>query len=433
MRRLDVVGLESLQSDARCSQPAREHIIFYLRRVHAEGYKALDPVDLRLSDKLLFLIGSNGAGKSSTLQALAFLQFFASGQSTDFFAERNWEDVLAVRARTVEKAHNTLRYHLLFESGDTRVLWQFAWGLGSRALVSEQMWILRPGALPRRIFRFDRRHGLIKDNGEEIKGLITPSGTILSVIDPISITPEHDIVRQVLNWCVRITSLELLSPVAMRSNVRGTPKGIGTRGQRLAGFLAALDSKTKVRIVDRLRDFYPLDGLSTTRKKAGWVDLRISESFDIGPIAAQHLSDGFLRLLALCAIPEFGSRSSMVLLDEIEDGIEPHILPRLIERIVQDSSAQFVMTSHSPLLINFFDPADVVLVTRNKEGRARFTPMNDLEVVKEGLEYLGPGEIWANAGLSTLNEQAVSSHSVPQPVEINKFGEEWVKKFMEAS
>ena len=381
-----------------------------------------------MPEKLLFLIGSNGAGKSSTLQALAFLHFFALGRPAEFFEERGWE-AAAVRAKTVERPHNTLRYHLLFQEDDTLLLWQIAWGLQSQLLVTEQMWISRSGAPPERLFRYDRRAGIKFQNDGEIKG-ITSSGTIFSFISPQIVTPEHELVSKAINWCARITSLELLSPYAMRNNARGSPQGIGVRGQRLSGFLASLDSKTKSRIVDRLSDFYPLENLSTARKRAGWVDLRISESYGLGPISAQHLSDGFLRLLALCAIPEFGNRSSMVLLDEIEDGIEPHILPRLIERIVKDSSAQFVMTSHSPLLINFFEPECVTLVTRGGDGRSNFTRVDKLDVVKSGLEYLGPGEIWANAGLATLNEQAVSSMSKSMDVDVVKFSEDWVKEFM---
>ena len=385
-------------------------LAIHLRRIHTEGYKALDPVDLRLPEKLLFLIGSNGSGKSSTLQALAFVQFFATGRCKDFFLERHWNR-LDVRSRTVERPHNTLRYNLLFDCDDgSRVLWQFIWGLNSEALIQEKMWLSRSDSNPIVLYTFDRRTGLNLQSGEDIKGLMPP-GSILTVITPSAVTAEHEIATSVLNWCERITSLELLSPVAMRSNVRGSPKGIGARGQRLAGFLAALDSKTKARIVDRLSDFYPLENLSTTRKKAGWIDLRISESFSgIGAIPAQHVSDGFLRLLALCAIPEFGSRSSMVLLDEIEDGIEPHVLPRLIERVVEDSSAQFVMTSHSPLLINFFDPSGVILLTRTPDGRANFTQLSNLKSVRDGLEFFGPGEIWANTGLDTLNTQAVKEH-----------------------
>ena len=409
-----------------------EIAIFHLTRIHAEGFKALDPVDMRIPEKLLFLIGSNGAGKSSTLQALAFIQFFAIGKPAEFITERGWNR-LEVRSKTIEKSHNTFRYHLLFEDEHrTLLLWQFNWGVISESVLNEQMWIWKSGSTPKRLFYYNKKEFLETETGERISGLMS-TGSIINIIEPSRLTSEHSALSAAIDWCARITSLELLSPVAMRGNARGTPKGIGIRGQRLSGFLATLDGKTKSRIVDRLSDFYPLQGLNTTKKKAGWIDLKISESFSIGPISAQHMSDGFMRLLALCAIPEFGSRSSLVLLDEIEDGIEPHILPRLIERIVKDSSAQFIMTSHSPLLINFFEPENVVLVSRAEDGRSIFAPIADLGVVKSGREFLGPGEIWANAGLSTLNEQAADAHRHSKGKSedtTGKFSREWALQFM---
>ena len=402
-----------------------------LTHILAEGYKALDPVDLDLPEKLLFLIGSNGAGKSSTLQALAFVHFFASGLPNDFFYERGWEPA-SVRSRTPTKQHNTLRFHLTFEweNGDV-VLWQFAWGLNSLATINEKMWIKKVGESPRRLFAYSPRQGLRTPVREDIKGVLA-KGSIVAVFTPDVLTDDVSYVSDIEQWAEGITSLELLSPIAMRGNDRGSPSGIGKRGQRLAGFLAALDPAKKARVVDRLRRFYPIEELSTTKKKAGWIDLRISEAFGIGAIPAQHVSDGFLRLLALCSVPEFGNACSVVLLDEIEDGIEPHVLPRVIERIVEDSSAQFIMTSHSPLLINFFDPSSIILVSRSDEGRSRFTPLLSMEEVRRGLEYQGPGEIWANSGLATLESQAREANNTPDGEAPDRFADEWAQAQLEA-
>jgi predicted ATPase len=41
-----------------------------------------------------------------------------------------------------------------------------------------------------------------------------------------------------------------------------------------------------------------------------------------------------------------------VLLDEVEDGIDPHILPRFIGMIARESKVQLIVTSHSPVLVN---------------------------------------------------------------------------------
>jgi predicted ATPase len=369
-----------------------------------------------LDEKLLFLIGSNGAGKSSTLQALTFISFFAAGKTSDFFIERGWTPA-AVKARTPHRAHNTLRYQLIFQGDDgQRILWRFVWGLASQTNILEDMWVSEPGAEAVRLYSYGNRTSLRTGGGEEIKGLVS-AGALFRVIEPESLATRPDIIRKLMSWCAGITSLELLSPIAMRNSDRGSPKGIGARGQRLAGFISALDTKAKAQIIDRLKDFYPLEGLNTTRKKAGWIDLRVAEGFGIGEIPTQHVSDGFLRLLALCAIPNFGTTCTLVLLDEIEDGIEPHVLPRIIERVVKDSSAQFVMTSHSPLLINFFSADQISLILRTPEGRAKFTPISDLDIIKSGLEYQGPGEIWANSGLATLEHQAMADYKPPTPDE----------------
>lgn len=312
-----------------------------------------------------------------------------------------------------------MRYSLTLNDPDdgTSVVWQFMWGVQSGTLVNERLWLAKPGIPPREVFRYNRREGFRSEAGSELKGLL-PKSSMLTMIDISTISKDDDILRNVVDWARRITSLELLSPVAMRGSTRGTTKGIGVRGQSLAGFLAALDSKTREKIVSRLADFYPLESLSTTRKRAGWVDLKIAESYGIGNVGAAHVSDGFLRLLALAAIPEFGHRSSMVLLDEIEDGIEPHILPRIIERIVEDSDSQFVMTSHSPLLINFFSPEDVALVARTTDGHSMMRRLIELDAIKEGAEYLGGGEIWANTGLSTLNDQMLRHHAAAEDANV---------------
>ena len=182
----------------------------------------------------------------------------------------------------------------------------------------------------------------------------------------------------------------------MRRGARGITHDIGTRGERLASFLGRLDPRSKSNIVTRLRRFYPIRNIDTVRKRAGWVDVKISETFrDLRGITPTHASDGFLRLVALCAIPEFHKNTSLVMLDEIEDGIEPHILPELVEAIVTESASQFVFTSHSPLFVNFVKPEDIHILTRQGGGAVTTSRFSEIESWTDGLEFLGPGELWS--------------------------------------
>jgi hypothetical protein len=214
---------------------------------------------------------------------------------------------------------------------------------------------------------------------------------------------ESQAIDALREWATGITSLELLNPSTMRNRLRGDGNDIGPQGERLASFLAELKPDAKDRVVDRMRKFYPIKDLDTTRKRAGWIDMQVAEAFRMmGRVDAAHMSDGFLRILALCAIPEFGPEASLVLLDEVEDGIEPHILPSLIERIAAEASSQLFMTSHSPLLINFFEQSQIYLLGRDKNGQTIGSEVSELEPFRHGGEYLGNGEIWANASAESV-------------------------------
>ncbi|OAH42036.1 hypothetical protein AX777_22395 [Sphingobium yanoikuyae] len=71
-----------------------------LKKVTIENYKALGHLEFEVRDKLLFLIGANGAGKSSILQALSLVRYFATGATTHFFRDRGWK-AGDVRPKTV--------------------------------------------------------------------------------------------------------------------------------------------------------------------------------------------------------------------------------------------------------------------------------------------------------------------------------------------
>ena len=331
-----------------------------LRKFRFSGFKALDGATFHIPDRALLLIGGNGSGKSSTLQALAMVQDFARGNAAKFLDDRAWS-YSGVRSQLEGSRATTFRADLTFgtEAGDS-YLWQFDFGLRSGRNLRETLWHLPPESLDPSL-KVDHRQNtttLHLSGTTEFKGFRLP-GSVLAFYDLDAQGEDAAGLRDIVEWGRNITSLELLSPTAMRRGARGSTRDIGPRGERLASFLASLSHTAKDNLVRRLSAFYPIREILTTRKRAGWVDMRIAEEFShLGAIGPLHASDGLLRLMALCAIPEFSPPASLVLLDEIEDGVEPHILPDIIRQIVSDSRSQFAFTSHSPILVNSFRPAE---------------------------------------------------------------------------
>ena len=397
------------------------------------GFKALDKTIFQFPGRSLILIGGNGSGKSSTLQALALVREFAHGNATRFFDDRGWK-ISSVNSKMAKGS--IFKADLLFSARNIgHFLWQFDWGYRTKLNRRETLWHLPLGAArPFQLFDYSRNRALFRSpQGKRSFGFKIP-GSIMAFMDFDRNDQAHTHFSAIVEWAQRITSLELLSPMAMRRGTRGSADDIGVSGERLASFLANLDSRSKGAVVARLKKFYPLQNIETTRKRAGWVDMRISESFaKIGTIGPSHASDGLLRLIAICAIPEFDSHASLVMLDEIEDGIEPHILPDIVRRVVADSRSQFIFTSHSPLLVNFFDSSDIHIMARMRSGAISTTAFSELSSLHEGLEYFGPGELWSMAEQRAIRRDLAKwrrSRAGSRERDVGRFSRTAAQRFM---
>lgn len=359
---------------------------------------------LELSDDLSLLIGSNGTGKSSILQSLSFVQFFATGNPESFFADRSWQIADVLHRNLGSKATIFgMDLYLETDSGDG-VFWSFTWGTKTKKAQRESAWRVRGGKPVSEIFSFSIKDGL-RFNGEVVDGFpIKPAGSILSIID-FGDEQDPSELAKLKDWASGIMSLELVQPSTLRRRARVSVTDIGPRGELFSGFLASLDSEQKKRISLRLNEFYENEGVSTKKRKAGWVEYKVRDSRAGLEVDSDHVSDGVLRLLAFCALPEITDNKSIILIDEIEDGIEPHLLPKLIGILRNEVEAQVIATSHSPVVVNQLDQADVYIVSRDDGGCAQAIKLSEMNIFSKNEEHFGAGEVWLNASLSAIQKQ----------------------------
>ena len=387
--------------------------MLYVEQIRIEGFKSLDPVTLPIDNGATFLVGSNGVGKSSILQALSFARAFGEGRCESYFENRGWlaRDIYpktqrlggtdSESSRRNRSSPRPVRISIGLRHADYRLFWEFFWSTSSQRATGEYLFIRPKNGQLEIAFAFG---GPLAEDDTAVLPFkeLKIDGSLTSILHANSLAKDNEqhqeAIRELERWYSGITSLELLSPIAMRRGARGQQEDIGPRGEYLASFLASISSAKRERIVERVQRFYPLEQLNTTRKRAGWVDMQVFEQFkNFQRISPSHMSDGFFRLLGMCSIPEFQHESSMILLDEVEDGIEPHVLPNLIKQIDAETQAQLIMTSHSPLLVNQFSPDQIIFVARDRSGRSHAAQPDELPNFREGLEYFGSGEIWANS------------------------------------
>lgn len=124
--------------------------------------------------------------------------------------------------------------------------------------------------------------------------------------------------------------------------------------------------------------------------KLEWKHTSDDQYFD-----AEALSDGTLRFMAIATLllqpPEL--LPSVVLLDEPELGLHPSAIGVLASMIRQASkSAQVIVSTQSPLLIDYFEPQDIVVA--DLVNGATTLRRLDPEPLRVWLEDFSLGQLW---------------------------------------
>ena len=127
-------------------------------------------------------------------------------------------------------------------------------------------------------------------------------------------------------------------------------------------------------------------------------------------VTSKEMSDGMLRLLAFIAISEIQSSEAVMLLDEVENGINADYAESLIKimlRMYSEKRHQLIMTTHSTVFLDYIDAKDIIFLYRDNEGRTKAVHLLEDDYFKEKLEYMWPGEIFLNMSHNELVEKAL--------------------------
>jgi AAA15 family ATPase/GTPase len=106
-----------------------------------------------------------------------------------------------------------------------------------------------------------------------------------------------------------------------------------------------------------------------------------------------------------------------LLVEEPENGLHPGRLKEIIQvlrKVVQtQEDTQVVLTTHSPLLLDFVEPQEVRVFLRNKEKDNDIEVYNlaDVPDIQERLHYLMLGELVYNEGEEELIKEIRHAHS----------------------
>lgn len=413
-----------------------------LDRIRTRGFKSLLDVELRLAP-LVVVFGPNAAGKSNLLEALMLLGRLVT--------ERTASDALAPPIRgypleafslpqgglreLLEKDQVTLEIEAdlrppTLAGKDEALFYRIAVAATPRTgevkVVDEHLTRLGRAGRPRTGFkpRIEKQgdHLLVRQLGDPGTPRHVPIGLNHSIVSNLQYSgedrfPDLDRLRAELGgW--RTYYLDPARSMRLAQPPRET-SDIAPSGELIAPFLYRLKGSEKharsfQAVVRALRTVIPsIESLDVELDpERGTIDLHVRQQGT--EFSSRVMSEGTLRILALCSIAANPWPTRLVAFEEPENGVHPRrieLIAKLLASIASKEDRQVVVTTHSPVLVSAMlemkreQPELIELVRCVQDGRS-----TRVEPFQDPLPLLEDGEI--RAALTSTEDLASETERV---------------------
>ncbi len=354
-----------------------------LKSLSVSGYKSIESlVDFPLS-QVNILIGANGAGKSNFISFFRMLSWMMNnpGQLQDFIARygkassflfdgpKQTRDIEAHLIFETESGKNEYKFRLTYAAGDTFVFTDEKYRFSSKKIKSEAKWTT------------------LTPMGHSEAKIVNDDSQAARVI--------HKLLRQISVYQFHDTSFtsRIRSSWAVNDN-----KWLKEDAGNLSAFLLRLKNEKPEyyrRIIEYIRIAVPFFADFVLEPIFGRVLLQWSELGSDIIFDASSAADGMLRYIALVSLlaQPVEQLPDILIIDEPELGLHPYainIIAGLIKAVARH--IQVIIATQSPLLIDNFAPADIIVLNRNGR-KSEFSRVDESEL-KEWLDSYTISELW---------------------------------------
>ena len=370
-----------------------------VRRIGIEGFRRLSDVDVKMRP-MMAVVGANGVGKTSFMDALSLLAASAGGGMSSRLNEMGGASEVVTRDRRKD-----IVLCVEMEVPDEKPL-EYRLSLAPRpqgyAISKETLHQAREG-YGEPFKHIESLYGDIRFYDRQERGLVRPSWehdpteSALSQVPRMFRRPED--LRRTLSSFTQYHVLDVgpLAPVKMPQQLRPAMLP-GENGQDLAPFLYNLresDGGRYEAVEDALRAAFPgFESLGFPIVAAGMVSMTWKERAFGNPIYMHQLSEGTLRFLWLVSLLQSPGLSAVTMIDEPEVSLHPELLALLADLMREAAGrTQIVVATHSDRLIRFLEPSEVAVMDIGEDGGASMT-WGDALALDEWLAEYSLDEVW---------------------------------------
>ena len=363
-----------------------------LLELKASNYRSLREETVSFGDLNVF-IGANGSGKSTVLDALRFMHEGLSARDfLDAVYSRGGIIQLAWKGDSASQVGMTLE----FADEQDRFKWSVELTVAERYefSVREEVSLLQPSLPPTRLLSSDNGKGTWWSEQQEqwVQFELNPGACALAAASVDTGFRARGIAGFVAVW-----GFFDPYPFALRHGIWSGIESdrLDVYGRNLAERLYWLkESAPKIfeRIISATKSVLglplELEPKETEARRYYFIQREPGLACQIHQVG---VSAGTLRILALMTALFEGSGSGLVAIEEPENNIHPAALGDFTGYLERASSkTQVVVTTHSPVLLNFLDdPSSVSVVRRDGQKGTKVIPESNPEGVKTAIKEAG--------------------------------------------
>ncbi len=389
-----------------------------LRSFTIQNFKCLRHVTVKL-EPFTVLIGPNDSGKSSILDALRLIGQTFVRPLSEVFTGQNRAGALTWQ----QEVAADVRWQLLFERGNESFVYKYSMPSGAERGVSGRGGFFERGHDPRNLLEPRLSLEYDSEGGVPFAHQSSSAETLLRSILAEKAQTGLEFRREIEPFTTVFADIPRyrLDPDALRQAAVPQPDAVlSSSGDNLVGVLDRLisgpDRSAIVNLERELHAAIPtLRGIAlrTADGKTGAKSLEFvlagSRKSPV-TIPCAHASDGAMLLTAFLALA-YSEQPGVLLIEEPENGLHPSRLKAVVEMLRKLSTGevgtqprQVILTTHSPLLLNFARPEEVRIVRRDTEKGTQVTPLKAVPDIDKLLAEFGVGELWYLLGEDALVE-----------------------------
>ena len=371
---------------------------YEMRRIRITGFRRLFSVDLEMRP-FMVLVGANGVGKTTFLDALSFLSASASGTLNCTLSQ--WGGISNVLTRDKGKKlsfsvdirdsnYESFKYEVMIEP------------TGSGYSIAKELLSQDKNCENPCIF-INSTYGDICYYDIDAKGILHPNWEYNPYETSLAQTPkmyrQPEELRRILATVnhYHVLDVGLRAPVKLPQAMKPAMSP-GENGEDLAPYLYYLresDKDTFEIIIDTLRAAFPdFDTLSFPPVAAGMLTMVWNDRKFAKPVYMHELSEGTLRFIWLVALLLCPHLTAITLIDEPEVSLHPELLSLLVEVMRETSKrTQLIVATHSDRFVRFLHPSEMIVMDINEDGHA-ITALADSMELDDWLSEYSLDEVW---------------------------------------